>query len=397
MPRTTDKGFTLIELLVVITIIGILAAIALPNYIKAKDKAREAEVKANLHTIQIALERYATDHSGQYPKQIWGGDEKGWTPVENVGCMTMWPSVHEPFDGSNEPDAAPPFDPLIHLGYMNSYPRNAFLNDGEGLSTTVRWTAPTPAEIGWGDPRFGFSGEMMGNCIEDPRYLWTRRLVQSRIVNCFLDNASGSAYIDMIQSQTPANPFYAMGGLPEWTRFTTDVSSGQAVSDLTSGVVLKAFWPGTFFYRSGGTFLLPQNFLLNSSTGTPRQFIWDFNYSRIDRYFMGGYGSQRTDGIDCIRLTCEDGNAINNMSGFNNQSAAGGQPYYEPHPNYPITASRRIYFSSPEVFGGGERGKMPYFPYTDPATNEWLYGAPDGFRDGIIITLTSGTDKAGEW
>ena len=69
MNRNIQHGFTLIELLVVIPIIGILAAIALPNYIKAKDKAKEAEVKANCHTIQIALERYATDYSGVYPKR----------------------------------------------------------------------------------------------------------------------------------------------------------------------------------------------------------------------------------------------------------------------------------------------------------------------------------------
>ena len=76
MNRNSSKGFTLIELLVVITIIGILAAIALPNYIKAKNKAKEAEVKANLHTIQIALERYCTDNS-EYPDFLIGGDVQG--------------------------------------------------------------------------------------------------------------------------------------------------------------------------------------------------------------------------------------------------------------------------------------------------------------------------------
>lgn len=393
MTRLKDRGFTLIELLVVITIIGILASIALPNYIKAKDKAREAEVKANVHSIQIALERYATDHSGQYPKMLWGGDEKGWTPIEGVGCKTMWPSEHQNPGDTTEANAHPPFDPLIHMGYMTSYPRNAFLNDGEGLSTIIRWTGPSPCDIGDGDPRFGFDGEIMGNIVEDPKYLWrklpTGGVQLTRVRNCFLSSATGY-YVGMVQANTPANPFYAMGGIPEWERFRSDTNMGYATSDLTSGVTLKAYWPGEFFYRSGGTNLFPQNFLMNTGSTNMTQ-IWDFPYTRIDRYFLGGYGSMRTDGMDVLRLTDLAGAAIDNMSGY----TGGGT--YEPHPNYMKTQSSPISFSSPECFGGGQRGKMPYFPYLSPKSGDWIYGAPDGYRDGIIIALTSGTDYAGDF
>lgn len=60
-------GFTLIELLIVVSIISILAVIALPNFLEAQTRSKIARVKADQRTMATALETYAVDNNSYPP------------------------------------------------------------------------------------------------------------------------------------------------------------------------------------------------------------------------------------------------------------------------------------------------------------------------------------------
>ncbi len=63
MQRRNSKGFTLIELLIVVAIIGIIAAIAIPNLLNAIDRGKQKRTMADMRSIGTAIEAYSVDHN----------------------------------------------------------------------------------------------------------------------------------------------------------------------------------------------------------------------------------------------------------------------------------------------------------------------------------------------
>ena len=85
----SEPGFTLVELMVTVAVIGVLVAIAIPNFISTSNRAKEASLKTNMHAFQLVAENFLID-----------SDTKSYATSASDLIGSLPPDFKNPFDGS---------------------------------------------------------------------------------------------------------------------------------------------------------------------------------------------------------------------------------------------------------------------------------------------------------
>ncbi len=361
-------GFTLIELVVAILIIGILAAIALPNYTKIKDKAKEAESKAALHNIQLTLEAFAVDSNGNYPEFLVGGDNA----AKQLKYAQDYIGAAQYIETKQE--LSP--DILIRKGYLEAYPENPFL-----ASTT----AVQQLQSSQGDPlrssridgrlmgtRFGPDCDLMGQVLCDTR--WPTRI--------YHDPDDG----------TPVT-------LDNWTNIQYEFY------DVWLGRMQRPYLPGSFFYKSVGDILPHGNQRSEETTvdvnGQTTLIPRDIRTTAVlpvttSDYMLGVWGGFRTKGQDLLGEEPLVIYAWKQQRSHSNSDPLVYNPetgIYELPPAPVVTTYSLLgvppWTRSVNKAHVGPLWGSPYGP-ADSDEEQLNYGNPNGIKDAIILVLTAG-------
>jgi len=117
------KGFTLVEILIVVIILGILAAIVIPQFTSASQDARKNSLVSQLQTLRSQLELYKLQHLDQLPSTLIGGTP-AWTQM----------TVKTNASGATGTTTAFPFGPYLQADPAN--PLNASNSTSVGVVTT---------------------------------------------------------------------------------------------------------------------------------------------------------------------------------------------------------------------------------------------------------------------
>ena len=150
--RRRNQGFTLVEILIVVVILGILAAIVIPQFTSASETARASSLVSQLQTIRSQIELYQVQHNGNYP-----------TVAQLNDTTTPWSVMVSETDETGSMTATDtPFGP-----YLRKAPANPFFT-ADATTVTDISGGDSYAATGWGyNPNTGEVKAMVPNTVDD--------------------------------------------------------------------------------------------------------------------------------------------------------------------------------------------------------------------------------------
>ena len=130
------KGFTLVEILIVVIILGILAAVVIPQFTEASNDAREAAMASDLQTVRSQIELYKVQHLEKTPDI----DESGVADTANFTVRLTGKT-----DSDGKVNAAGAFGPYLH-----KFPSNPFVSGATSDDLTFgAVVCPGDGTSGW--------------------------------------------------------------------------------------------------------------------------------------------------------------------------------------------------------------------------------------------------------
>ncbi|MFP4105659.1 MAG: prepilin-type N-terminal cleavage/methylation domain-containing protein [Phycisphaerae bacterium] len=131
------KGFTLVEILIVVIILGILAAIVIPQFTEASSDARNSALRSDLQTVRSQIELYKVQHLDKFPG--WDGTTVDAADfVKDMTTKTNVAGTQESGDG-----------PLNFGPYLQKFPSNTYVDENADAISVGSDPCPGDGSTGW--------------------------------------------------------------------------------------------------------------------------------------------------------------------------------------------------------------------------------------------------------
>lgn len=111
--KSSSRGFTLVEILIVVIILGILAAIVIPQFTNASQDARKSSLTSQLQTLRSQISLYALQHSDKYPT--------GLQTAGQIPAATAWAQMIVKTDQDQTVNTAGLYGPYLQTSPVNGF------------------------------------------------------------------------------------------------------------------------------------------------------------------------------------------------------------------------------------------------------------------------------------